>query len=185
MKSNINLCVMPECFLDTNLVETIVPPERIGSARGYNHKQGCNKVVDEMLGKFKDDFAVGVVDRDRRPLSRTSEFALLTEKRHLKLYKHPQKNHFLIFHPPIEQWILDEAQQVGIALDDARYNLPTTLKGLIDESKNEFSKKDPRFKSLFRDLKMNNALGINLLANWIEHLKSNPYNADISMLQNL
>lgn len=185
MKSNINLCVMPECYLDTNLVETIVPPERMGSTQGYNHKRSCNKVVDEMMGKLKDNFALGIVDSDKRPLSRIAEFILLIEKQGVKLYKHPQKNHYLIFHPPIEQWLLDEAKQVGITLDDEAYSLPTTLKGLMDESKHEFSKKDPRFKNLFRDLKKQNAIGINLMANWIEYLKSNPYNADRTMLQNL
>jgi len=190
MKSNINLCVMPECYLDTNLVETIVPPVRIGSTCGYNHKRSCNKVVDEMMSKLKDDFALGIVDSDKRPLSRTTEFELISEKQltgkhYLKLYKHRQKPHYLIFHPPIEQWILDEAKQVGIPLDNVAYNLPTTLKGLLGETKNEHSKKDRRFQNLFLDLKKDNAIGINLMAKWIEHLKSNPYNADRTTLQNL
>ncbi|WP_019866003.1 hypothetical protein [Methylovulum miyakonense] len=184
MKSNINLCVMPECYLDTNLVETIVPPERIGSTRGYNHKHSCNKVVDEMLGKLNDNFALGIVDQDRRPLSRTKEFELIADKNGLKLYKHQKKHHYLIFHPPLEQWILNEAQQVGIALNNSRYNLPTTLKELVDD-KSESSKHDYRFTLLFQDLKTQNAIGINLLAKWIEHLKANPYNADKTTLQNL
>lgn len=174
---------MPECYIDTNLIETIAPPERIGSAHGYNHKHSCNKVVDEMIGKLKDNFAVGIVDQDRRPLSRTSEFKLVVKKQNLKLYKHKDKNHYLIFHPPIEQWILDESCAVGISLES--YNLPTTLKGLIDETKNEFSKKDPKFKLLFRDLQKHNALGINLLANWTRYLKEHPYNADKLELINL
>ena len=190
MKSNINLCVMPECYLDTNLVETIVPPVRIGSTCGYNHKRSCNKVVDEMMSKLKDDFALGIVDSDKRPLSRTTEFELISEKQltgkhYLKLYKHRQKPHYLIFHPPIEQWILDEAKQVGIVLDDAAYNLPTTLEGLLSETKNEFSKHDPRFKNLFRDLKKKNSIGINLMAKWIAYLKANRDNADRTTLQNL
>lgn len=184
MKSNINLCVMPECYLDTNLVETIVPPERVGTLRGYNHKHCCNKVIDEMLGKLSDDFALGIVDQDKRPLSRINEFELITEKQGLKLYKHQQKHHYLIFHPPLEQWILNEAHQVGIALNNSRYNLPITLKGLVNE-KSEFSKHDHRFTCLFQDLKTQNAIGINLLAKWIEHLKANPYNADKTTLQNL
>ncbi len=184
MKSNINFCVMPECYLDTNLVEAIAPPQRISGTQGYNHKKNCNKVIDEMLGKLKDDFALGIVDKDKRPLSRTADFALLAESQGLKLHKHQQKHHYLIFHPPIEQWILNEAKQVGIALNDDRYNLPISLKGLVDE-KSEFSKHDPRFTRLFRDLKTQNAMGINLLAKWIEHLKANPYNADKTTLQNL
>lgn len=185
MKSNINFCVMPECYIDTNLLETIVPPERIGSTCGYNHKRSCNKVIDEMLGKLNDNFAVGIVDKDKNPLARTSGFELktekqLSEKQFLQLYKHRQKHHYLIFHPPIEQWLLDEAQRANISLDT--YHLPTTLKGLINETKNEFSKKDPKFKPLFRDLK-ENATGIKLLAKWIQYLKTHPYDANTSELQ--
>lgn len=182
MKSNINLCIMPECHIDTNLVETIAPPERIGSTCGYNHKRSCNKVIDEMLGKLKDNFALGIVDKDKNPLQRTSEFKLVVENHNLKLYKHRQKNHYLIFHPPIEQWLIDESKQAEVSLSN--YDLPTTLKGLVNETKNEFSKKDPKFKSLFRDLK-ENATGINLLANWITYLKAHPYNADETILKNI
>ncbi|MBT9098507.1 hypothetical protein KFZ76_12430 [Methylovulum psychrotolerans] len=185
MKSNINLCVLPECYLDTNLLETLVPPDRIGSTRGYNHKHSCNKVVDDMLGRLQDDFAVGIVDKDRRPLERTAQFVNLDERHGLRLCKDPNKNHYLIFHPPIEQWLLDEAKQVGIALDADPYWLPTTLKGLLQETKHEHSKHDKRFKCLFRDLKAADAPGINLLAKWLEHLKSNPYKTDINTLQNL
>lgn len=182
---------MPECYIDTNLIETIVPPERIGSTCGYNHKRSCNKVVDEMLGKLKDDFAIGIVDRDKRPLSRTSEFKplikeQLTDKQNLELHKHSEKNHYLIFHPPIEQWLLDEAKNVGISLSN--YDLPTTLNGLINETKNEFSKKDPKFKCLFRELIKQNAIGINLLAKWVrylKYLKEHPNDFNINELKNL
>ena len=173
---------MPECYIDTNLVETISPPERIGGTCGYNHKRSCNKVIDEMLGKLKDYFAVGIVDKDKNPLQRTAEFKLVVENYNLKLYKHSHKNHYLIFHPPIEQWLIDGSIQTGVSL--SHYNLPTTLKGLISETKNEFSKKDPKFKSLFRDLK-EKSTGINVLAQWITYLKAHPYNADETLLKNI
>ncbi|MDO9267520.1 MAG: hypothetical protein Q7T96_00220 [Methylobacter sp.] len=185
MSFNINYRIIPECYIDTNLVETIVPPERAGSTRGYNHQHSCNKVVGIMKDKLNDDFAVGILDYDKRPLSQTSKFELLTEKQSLKLYKHPEKNHYLIFHPPIEQWILDEAKQVGISLDAPAYNLPTTLKELMNETKHEHSKNDQRFKCLFRALIKQNAFGINLLATWTKYLKEHPYSADKQELINL
>ncbi len=186
MKFNINICVIPECYIDTNLIETIVPPDRVGNIYGYNHQLGCNKVVDEMQRKLKDNFAVGILDDDKRKLSRTSEFVLHIEKQRLKLYKHPQKDHYLIFHPPIEQWIIDEAAYVNISLNDPGYNLPTTLKELINETKvNVRSKNDQRFKRLFRDLQKQNALGINLLANWTRYLKKYQDKSDILELKNL
>ena len=186
MIKNINRHVIPECYLDTNLVETLVPPNEIGRLRIYNHQYGCNTVANIMKTDFIDDFAVGIVDIDKVQPPYFSEFkAPLVDKQGLKLYKHPQKNHYLIFHPPIEQWILDEAKSVGICLSDEPYNLPASLKGLISKTKNVRSRNNPELKRLFNALKKQNAIGINLMAKWIEHLKLNPYNADRTTLQNL
>ncbi|MFU8789433.1 MAG: hypothetical protein ACNA7G_10405 [Methylobacter sp.] len=179
MKYNINLCILPECYLDTNLVESIVPPEKIGGTCGYNHQRSCNKVVDEMMGKLKDAFALGIVDQDKRPLSRTSEFELVSEKHRLKLYKHKEKNHYLIFHPLLEKWIVDEATQIGFTLDNE------ILEKLKNDTKTKFSKSDQEFKRLFRDLQKRNAPGIRLLADWTSYLKKHPYDADKLELINL
>ncbi|TAL52576.1 MAG: hypothetical protein EPN89_02065 [Methylovulum sp.] len=183
MIRNINYHIIPECYLDTNLVETIVPPQGFKGSDGYNHQHTCNDVVKLIRTKLNDNFAVGIVDRDKRKLEHTDEFKLLVSKQNLELYVHPDKNHYLIFHKPIEKWLIEEAGQCGMSL--ATHNLPTTLKELTRISKRESSKTDQRFKNLFRDLKTQNASGINLLAKWIEHLKANPYNADKTTLQNL
>jgi hypothetical protein len=186
MIRNINRHVIPECYLDTSLVETIVPPDEIGRIRVYNHQFGFPSVVKEMKEEFADNFAVGIVDQDKVPVKYLFEFKEpLVIKLGLQLFKHPHKNHYFIVHPPLERWLIDEARQVGIALDDAAYNLPTTLNELTKASKQEFSKKDPRFKRLFRDLKKANAAGIMLLSHWLAHLKANPYNANINTLRNL
>lgn len=198
MKYNINLCIMPECYLDTNLVETIVPPERIGSTCGYNHQHSCDKVIAQMIDKLKDKFALGIVDIDKNPLARTSEFKSIIEKKLpnesvLKLYKHPNKNHYLIFHTNMEKWLLNEAKNVNVSLAD--YDLPVTLKrykdkngkfvnGLVDE-KGGLSKNDQRFKKLFRELIKKEAIGIKLLAEWIKYLKEHPDDADINELKKL
>ena len=39
-----DLHILPECYVDTNLVETIAPPTK----SGYNHKKGCDNVVKAM-----------------------------------------------------------------------------------------------------------------------------------------
>ena len=41
------LYIIPECYVDTNLIETLVP-----TAKGYNHQKGCNNVVKVMKEKF-------------------------------------------------------------------------------------------------------------------------------------
>jgi hypothetical protein len=183
MIRNINYHIIPECCLDTNLVETIVPPKNFKGSIGYNHQPNCNDVVKLIRTKLNDNFAVGIVDRDKRKLEHTDELKLLVSKQNLELYAHPNKNHYLIFHKPIEKWILDEAEHIGISLET--YNLPTTLKDLIKISKRKSSKTDPRFSSLFRKLINEKSESVNLLANWITYLKMHPYDSDREELQRL
>lgn len=49
------LYIIPECYVDTNLLETLVP-----TAKGYNHQKGCNNVVKVMKEKLADEFAVNL-----------------------------------------------------------------------------------------------------------------------------
>ena len=52
------LYIIPECYVDTNLIETLVP-----TAKGYNHQKGCNNVVKVMKEKLSDKFGVFLVDK--------------------------------------------------------------------------------------------------------------------------
>jgi hypothetical protein len=182
---------MPECNLDTNLVETLVPPEIIDNICGYNHQFGYGDIINKMkLETMQNKFALGILDIDKNVSYR--EFQLFIEKSlpsqsFLRLYKHQRNNHYLICHTPIEQWLLNEAKNVNISL--ANHELPTTLKRYIDENGNMIyglrdikgtSKHDSRFKGLFNELIENNSVGIKLLAEWISYLKQH-YDADIDI----
>jgi hypothetical protein len=59
-----NFAIIPECYVDTNLVETLVPP----TGRGYNHQHGCGTVTKVMKERFADGFAVGIIDKDKKEL---------------------------------------------------------------------------------------------------------------------
>lgn len=41
------LYIISECYVDTNLLETLVP-----TSKGYNHQKGCNNVVKTMQAKL-------------------------------------------------------------------------------------------------------------------------------------
>jgi hypothetical protein len=178
--------ILPECFIDTILVETLVFPQK-----AYNHQKGCNTVCKVMQEDrlLKDDFALGILDDDKRKPDYLKVFDFIVELHQLKLFKHPKKHHYLILHPPIENWIIGQVNEINqtnekkLILTD--YDLPTDLKGLKTITKIANSKNNPCFKRLFRDLKNKNASGITQLANWIEYLKTNPYNADKETLQRL
>jgi hypothetical protein len=170
--------IIPECYVDTNLIETLVPTEK-----GYNHQKGCPNVAKVMQGKLSDSFALGIIDKDKKQLKYLSEFNLIVEKASLQLYKHKlaTKHHYIIVvAPAVEQWIIETAQSVNLLLSN--YSLPVNLTELTKVAKTITSKTDPKFKSLFKDLVRHNAPNAMCLKNWIEHIKENPYTVDISLL---
>jgi hypothetical protein len=61
-----DLDIIPECYIDTNLIETILNIKGYYT-EGVNHQKGCNTVVKTMNGqKLKNDFALGIVDADNK-----------------------------------------------------------------------------------------------------------------------
>lgn len=171
--------VIPECFVDTNLIETLVPP-----TRQYNHQKGCGTVTKVMRERFTDRFAVGIIDRDKVEVDYLQEFNVICTRGSLILHKHKTRHHYIIqVDPAMEQFIMDNAASVDISLSD--YDLPNDLNSLKKVSKKVNSKNDQRFKRLFRDLLTHNASNIVLLANWVSYLKENTYHIDIGMLESL
>ena len=67
---------MPECYADTLMVRTFVPPKI-----RYNHQRSCTKVQGQMIinnngikGDLYDKFAVGIIDNDKREIAYLKEF---------------------------------------------------------------------------------------------------------------
>jgi hypothetical protein len=170
--------IIPECYIDTILMETLIPPKKT-----YNHQKGCNKVTENaMLSKqLIDDFAVGILDKDKKPPKYLKEFELLVTEYSVELHKHPSRDHYLILHPIIEKWLISECQQVSLLLND--FNLPGDFNELMKITKTTTSSNDSRFKSLFRALKKSNATGITQLFQWTDYLINSPYNADETLLK--
>jgi hypothetical protein len=166
---------IPECYVDTNLIETLVPPTN----RGYNHQKGCSTVAKTMLehNQLKDGFAVGIIDKDRREVDYSKQFDILADIGQLQILKHPDKHHYFIrIAPAIEKWIIQNAEEVGINLKD--YGLSSDLKTLCKIAKTVDSKSDVKFKQLFKDLKNKEASGIVKLTEWLSYLKEENYKAD-------
>ena len=49
--------ILPECFVDTNIVNTFLAMENVYT--DANHCHGCNKVGNMMQKKFERSFCVG------------------------------------------------------------------------------------------------------------------------------
>ena len=165
-----DLQILPECFIDTVLAETLVFPQR-----GYKHIKGCNKVLSEM-NKKSNNALLGIIDDDKCVPSSFKSFDLLRKhSENLAIYKHNKKPHYIVkIRKAAEDFILKNVEKCNISMID--YNLPDKLPDLIKQTKNITSKNNPDLKRLFLAIKQNKNSDFYILAQWIEKFKINPYN---------
>lgn len=132
-----DLAVIPECFVDTNLIETLVPP--IG--KGYNHQKGCGTVTKVMKAKFANSFAVGIIDKDKRQVDYLNEFDEVINAGTLLLHKHKNKQHYIIqINPAIESFIMQSANSVGVSVTDFSLSADKDLFQKKNQNKNKVKK---------------------------------------------
>lgn len=175
--------IVPECYIDTMLVQTLVPPT---SKNRYNHQHGCFEVSNEMERySLKDKFAVGVIDNDKRKSKYLNEFIEIDNSGgSIKLLKHKNKpQYFIQISPAIEAWMLEVCEQEKI--DITGFGLPSTLKDLKLVTKPQTSSKDKRFIELFSQFKKSQNKSVSKLIGWIKLLKEKNYQVEIKELQNV
>jgi hypothetical protein len=169
---------VPECYFDTVLVRAILQTES-----ALNHKKGCNNVVKVMKeGRLKDEFAVGIVDKDKRELDYLSEFEAFDFDK-LVLYKHKVKHHYVIqLNPPIEKWIIEVAEEANIDLE--RFGLPKDVGRLKKITKSELATETPELVDLCWALLQSDSHTIKRFESWIIYLRDNKYKSNIKYLTN-
>lgn len=160
--------IIPECYIDTNLVETLA------CIKGCNHQKGCNQVAKVMQEKFADRFAVGIIDADKRRPGYLNEFKDIASGKHLELFRHTSRAHFIILvHPAADGFILSCAEEAKISMAD--YELSPSLNEFTAQTKNVLSNKDVRFKQLFKAMK--DVGEMKLLERLLAYLVSTTYDA--------
>ena len=175
MKPRKLLNVLPECYVDTNLIEYLLDA-------GVNHQHSCSKVVGQLNTTFADSFAVGIIDKDKVELGYVKECVMIAKTEHLTLLRHNTRPQYLVMvAPAIDGFILDCAKQEGV--DPQAFGIPSDLKGFTQESKAVTSNTDPRFKRLFAALRDN--VEITVLRTTLHYLCENKYNTDLEMLKSL
>ncbi|MEY8688216.1 hypothetical protein AB9N12_19540 [Bacteroides sp. AN502(2024)] len=175
MKQNKLLHIMPECFVDTNLIEYLLNA-------GVNHQHCCSKVVGQLNSTFADKFAIGIIDKDKVQLGYIRECDIIAQTEHLTLMKHRERHQYLItIAPAVDKFILDCAEEQMI--DPNSFGLPTEFKKFTDESKKVSSNSDPRFKSLFAAIKDNSE--IHSLKMALKYLCENRYTPDSAHLKEI
>jgi len=167
------LYIIPECYADTNLISLLVHA-------GVNHQKGCTMVAGTMKDKFSDRFAIGVIDHDKTTPRYLEEMDLILEHGHLRLYKHPNKPHFLItIRPAIENFVLSCAEELKINTN--LFGVSSSLEGMKKLTKRNDSNVNPKLRSLFQALQMSTEMTI--LRDTLVYLKSHQYQAKIEELK--
>ena len=183
MSFDVYKCFLPECNLDTLLVEILLQ-----KTFSVNHQKGNSSIAVKMDGKLlRNSFAVGIIDEDKVKLKSLENFIEIKRltKKGLKFFKHadPQRHHYFIqICPAIEKWILIESGKGKIDIANERYKLPDTLSGLVS-LKSASQRDDQRFSLLFLDmLKNKNCDEIIALKKWLLFLKKHNYKSNIDLL---
>lgn len=163
-----DLSVIPECYVDTNLISSLL------GGIGVNHQKGCTRVTGVMEKQLANRFAIGVIDADKVTPGYLAKFRKVAGLQHLSVYKSDERSHYIItIHKAVEDFILDEAHKAGVSL--STYDLPDTLDALKKLTKKVGSDKDDRFKALFRAL---DSVGeISMLKALLLYLRSEGYAA--------
>jgi hypothetical protein len=171
---------VPECFFDTVLVKTILRVKYV------NHQKGCSNVVKEIKeGKLKDDFAVGIIDKDKRELDYIKDECIeeITSSK-LVLLKHKTKQHYFIqLAPAIEKWILNVADEGNVDMADC--GLPSDLNGLKRVTKSVFVNENEKLKNFCKKLVNSNGATITTLTSWMQYLYTHNRNANVEAMRQL
>lgn len=175
MKCN---AIMPECYIDSMLVESLLDAK-------VSHKHSCNEVAKEMkTGKYKDVFAVGIIDNDKRKPSYTEEFDEIGQTDNLTFLKHKNKHQYLIEvgkeHKAMETFIKANVKALGMKMED--FGLSSDLEVLTDTTKNRITtQKDPRIQKVCKAMRKSPEVAT--LKAVLDYLISNTYNADMDILK--
>lgn len=166
---------MPECYIDTTLVESLLDAD-------VNHKHNCNEVAKEMQkGKYKNEFAVGIIDNDKRKLSYIEDgFVKIGQTENLTFLKHRNKHQYIIKvgkeHKAMETFIKANVDALGMKMED--FGLPSDLAKLIEQTKDSVStQKDPRILKLCKTMRQSPEVA--KLQDILAYLAANKYNVDI------
>lgn len=170
------LDIIPECYVDTNLVGWLL-------GKGVNHQHGCNNVTAVMQNaKLKDAFAIGIVDDDKRKSKYVEDFKMIAVTNHLEIRKHPDKSHFFILvKKAAEDFILSAANEIGCNLADK--GLSNDLEELKKTTKNCESNIDPHLRNAFAAISKSSEMKI--FKNILKYLEGHKYDADENVICNI
>lgn len=162
------LHIIPECFVDTNLVQIVM------HIKGVNHQKGTGAVTRKMQTAFKDAFAVAIIDLDKEQSAYARESQEIAHSRELTLCKHPDSSHYIIkVNNIMEMFILHCAEELDIELSD--YGIPSDLEGLKLVTKSKDSLDNPQLRLALKVV--SEASEMRLLRNVLQYLNEKRYDS--------
>lgn len=172
---NSYLHIIPECYVDTNLVQILL------QIKGVNHQYGCGQVTNVMKKRFKDSFSIGIVDNDGLQSNYSNECVAIASSDEIILCKHPNSHHYLIKIKHImERFILNCAEEQGIDLE--ANGIPSDLDGLKSITKKDCLD-NPNLKRALKAVSKSNEMM--LLTEVLEYLEAQKYNSKDADLINI
>lgn len=133
-------------------------------------------------GKLADEFAVGIIDKDKQQPKYVKQFTIIRKTAHIELLKHTTRPHYIIrIVPAIERFLLDIAS--SDTLD--KFGLPSQLKELTGFTKSlppEIAKKIER---LTKVLCSNANSEMSTLKRILEYLDQHKYQVSLKTLQTI
>lgn len=173
-----DLYIVPECYVDTNMVETLLAVANTPT-HGVNHQHGCNTVVNTMR-KMKGNVAVGVIDNDKRRVSYLDECREIASLDHIKLFRHKVDPHYIfLISPAMDGLMLDAATFMGV--DVSLYGFSSNLKDFTEKTKSIQANNDPAIKRLIKSLKDYSELVA--FRNALSYIKQNRFQIDEDCLK--
>ncbi len=114
---------MPECYIDSTLVGQLLDAD-------VSHKHSCNEVAKAMeKGPYKDEFAVGIIDNDKRKIRYIESFEEIGRTENLTFLKHRVKHHYMIKvakeGKAMETFIIANVEAIGMKMEDFDKLKPT------------------------------------------------------------
>ena len=175
-----DLYIIPECYADTLLVESLAHPKQ-----GYNHQKGSGTVGWKMQTVFQNQFALGIIDKDEKTLDYLkNHFKLVIQGNEIQLWRHKEDTiHQWIIQicPELEPWLLKRATESG--LTETNFSFLTNRKSIDKRLKSLTSKRDQEIRNFYNELIRRNNPIILKLQSWIIYLKQKQYLAIIEDIE--
>lgn len=132
-----------------------------------------------MKENFSNNFAVGIIDNDKRKPGYIDDFEEIAQCNHLTLLKHKKLSHYFItIKPAADKFILDCASEIKVDVKDFDYS--QNLKQFTAETKKVTANNDDNFSQLFKALTSSKEFVV--LSKILTHFIDNQYNSDKNSL---